>query len=124
MKIYTEQEIKSMCDPDIIKKMVELAEGFMIEPFEGVGDIIIYPYNHAFPVNKLNEHPVLFSSLIHRAVEGFNKSHHYQIQFFDDPVRVKFVDRNYRLSKYSKENLTELELALLHCLIEILKEAV
>ena len=124
MKTYTEQEIKAMCIPDIIKKMVELA-GFKYIKGDGYwSDCIIWDVDGKTPIEFLYNNYLLFPLLIHRAVEGFNKEHHFQIKFLDDPEKIKFADKNYRISKYRKKKLTQLELALLHCLIEILKEGV
>lgn len=126
MKTYTEQEIKAMCVPDIIKKMVDLAEGF---EYTEKGNIFMYEMNFTPDENKsdfiLNR--IAFPLLIHRAVEGFNKKH--------NPKKIIDISANNAISyaenslkywsqAYQPENLTQLECALLHCLIEILKEEV
>jgi hypothetical protein len=134
---YTEQSLKQRCTPKIIKKMCELAEGF-----EKCG--INYPLGDSFVVvfnkskyNYINLNDFfndiqLFSTLIHRAVEGLNNldlkkssTVHHSIQNL--PHFISRFDLNgwvkdYRFKNYQRENLTALECACLHCLIEILEE--
>lgn len=119
--IITEQEIKSMVTPGIIKKMVEMA-GFEIK-FET--DELI-----AFTAKSLEHkwysinHVFAFSTLVHRATEGIIKTH-YDFIYMDDSEIAIGINGNtniYRFQNYQPESLTNLELALLHCLVEVLKE--
>ena len=55
----TEQELKADCTPEIIKKMVELAEGFDKWELREIYDPEIW-----------TKSDLLFPLLIHRAVEG------------------------------------------------------
>jgi len=131
--MITEQELKAQCTPDIIKKMVELAEGFFISKHENVfvlnspfDDWIFFDY-------ELNNFPKWLPLLIHRAVEGWNKKDkegYYTIDIISNSASY-MVNKypmpkpiNYYFENYKPGNLTQLELALLHCLIEIFEEEV
>jgi len=130
MKIYTEQELKSQCTPDIIKKMVELAEGFGLFTNRLLGNIQS-PNGALFTLdyNKIKDDPVVFPLLIHRVVEGWNNKQkdetciiigeNYNVVWWESDLKIS---KSYDYKDYQPENLTQLECALLHCLIEILKE--
>lgn len=131
MKQYTEQEIKSMVTPEIIKKMVELAEGFVIteptlkNPAQEFG--IIYFNNCVWDFVDINDFD-LFPLLIHRAVEGWdrtNKPCHIEVNYYNRIIYYYIPSspsRPFQFKNYQPRSLTQLELALLHCLIEVLKE--
>lgn len=133
MKTYTEQEIKALCTPGIIKRMVVIAEGFYYKKNlrHGYGFILAPDGIKYNPKSILETKNILtFSTLIHRAMERWNKIHLYEHFIEIDNISVnRIIALNeiqscYEFKNYQKENLTELELALLHCLVEILKEAV
>ena len=127
--MITEKQLKDRVTPDIIKKMVELAEGFEWD--------IDYPYpsflykSTHYITDESNDK--LFPLLIHRAVEGFNHQDNMSvIIIFDNRVLSGCLDldeydervspeREYYLENYQPENLTACELAMLDCLIEIFK---
>lgn len=128
----TEQELKADCTPEIIKKMVELAEGFECK-IQNNEYIIVRSPNGEDYLNSLYciftifdyQH---FPLLIHRAVEGWNKKFlgsfihinitHRRIESFEsDSDKSKF----YEIYDYQAENLTHVECAMLDCLIEVLK---
>jgi len=122
--MITEQELKAMCTPDIIKKMVELAEGFEII-FESIDGIVAFRLVDSSRWYS-KESTIGFSTLIHRAVEEWNFTYN-KIAFYPDQLVRNWNDGmmnrcNYPYSEYQPETLTKLECALLHCLIEILKE--
>jgi hypothetical protein len=117
----TESEIKARVTPNIIKKIVELAEGFEItdERYINFGRDITCPQMH------INTWP-LFPLLIHRAVEGWNKLHNESvIVILDDSLMFSKLGKDevyYYLKNYQTKNLTQLECALLDCLVDVLEE--
>lgn len=117
----TEQEIKAMCTPDIIKKMCELSEGFKDYPKTVSLDASAHLKNDI--VNWC-----MFPLLIHRAFTGWIAKN--EKTFIQSAYHINLIhnangkDRLYVFSNYRPENLTQLELACLHCLIEILKEEI
>ena len=124
--MITEQELKDKCAPDIIKRMVELAEGFSN-----------YEYNHSLNRAIFDSiyHDVLdiriFPLLVHRAVEGWNKSKHTVERIDDYSIRINeqrlFYMYNeyatpYDYANYQPESLTHAECAMLHCLLDRFEE--
>ena len=121
-----EQELKERCTPDIIKRMVELAEGFSN-----------YEYNHSLNRAIFDSiyHDVLdiriFPLLVYRAVEGWNKSKHTVERIDDYSIRINeqrlFYMYNeyatpYDYANYQPESLTHAECAMLHCLLDRFEE--
>jgi hypothetical protein len=111
--------------------MVKLAEGFELRRgailyLKSIGAI------HYFDDDIFNYE--FFSLLIYRAVEGFNKNNEPSGTFgiYTDREKVtscnfklpKNEEKDYKFKNYQPENLTQLECALLHCLIEIFKSEV
>lgn len=107
--MITEQELKEQCTLDIIKRMVELAEGF-----EYQGDDEIF-YNSL----RVDRNILLFPLLIHRAVEGMKI-------IYSDPEKLWYNNtygmQCFRFKNYQPESLTHAECAILDCLIDILKD--
>lgn len=126
LKTYTEAEIKAMCTPDIIKKMVELAEGFKIVKHP-MCELVFFDSimsDNCISLASLNQH-VLFPLLIHRAVDrlGIKDINIYRCKYMNiDYIFNESTDMKYNIEDYQPENLTQLELALPHCLIVIFKE--
>lgn len=130
----TEQEIKSRVTLEIMKKMVELAEGF--EFINSNYPVIKTPnrksqHGGAFWLEELLEDTLSFSTLIHRAVEGWNKKEdERKIIIYNGTVNISkdlyyddsSFDIEYHAQQYQTENLTQLECALLDCLMDILGE--
>ena len=128
----TEKELKQRCTPEIIKRMVELAEGFEFIQ-DSKGDInlchIKAPdgFKTYFGSIKDKEYTLNFSTLIHRAVEGWNKKDiEYQIRIDGDEVYIPMWEQGEssckffkKSSDYQKESLTQLECAMLDCLLDI-----
>jgi len=128
-KMTTEQELKDQCTPEIIKRMVELAEGF-----EYSLDHVIYiiytggiiPCKH--DVLKNPENTLIFSTLIHRAVEGWNKKNGHNRNIimsnnfigYYDGIKTNITDYNF--PSYQPQSLTLCECACLDCLLDIFKE--
>jgi len=116
--MITEQELKSQCTPNVIKKMCVLTDYFYASNDKDCEQII--GDEQAFPL------------LIHRAVEGWNKEAHKDYSHIEiDNLSVMIVSHNGFSGKrypefknYQPESLTACELACLHCLVEILKEEV
>ena len=124
--MITEQGLKDKCTPDIIKRMVELAEGFSN-----------YEYNHSLNRAIFDSiyHDVLdiriFPLLVYRAVEGWNKSKHTVERIDDYSIRINeqrlFYMYNeyatpYDYANYQPESLTHAECAMLHCLLDVFKQ--
>jgi hypothetical protein len=112
-----ESKLKADCTPEIIKKMCELAEGFK-------HPILIPDENDTWErqINLIYD-TYLFPLLIHRAVEGWNKTKGF-IRVFEDVIILKRktdVNTTYLYFKdYQPSSLTPCECACLHCLIEVL----
>jgi hypothetical protein len=132
--MITENDLKLKCSPDFINFLCELAEGFECEienlrdpyiKFNNSDRIFISELFRPFNVSFL-------STLIHRAVDGWNKKHgekYYTIDTIVDsivfmknqypmPMSIK-----YKFSDYQPQSLTQAECACLHCLHDIFKEA-
>ena len=127
-----ESKLKSDCTPEIIKRMVELAEGFeFISDGNNIHVIRLHlaKYEHEDWILRLPLfHRILFPLLIHRAVEGINKDrdkydgiiiHKNSVEVLpDDDMEIPL----YKFKNYQPESLTPCECACLHCLIEVLKD--
>lgn len=117
--MITEQELKSDCTPEIVKRMCELAEGFKHLTFipdenDTLGRQINLIVDWSF-----------FPLLIHRAVEGWNKKNGSTIYIKNNSVNycdypVVYDDTYYWYNDYQTSSLTPCECACLHCLIEVL----
>jgi hypothetical protein len=112
--MITEQQLKSDCTPDIIKRMVELAEGFEIDDSN-----IVYCGGMLTIELKKYFNFIVFPLLIHRAVEGWNKKLYESIILVQHNHLTKKESR-YNFNDYQPESLTPCECACLHCLIEVL----
>ena len=123
----TEKELKDRCTPDIIKKMVELAEGF---EFDDKYDHVLLTNNDRASIDDMMDYTIMFSTLIHRAVEGWNKKCGFNngVVLYPDHIELNIEcgDKvfEFRYLNYQLENLTALECACLHCLLEIFEEKV
>lgn len=120
--MITEQQLKEQCTPEIIKKMVDLAEGFKLVHIKGWNEeqIIFYDNLLSCRLERIGGWCV-FHLLIHRAVEGINSDGYcpYTIDF-----KLSYITCNsigYRFKNYQPQFLTPCECACLHCLIEVLK---
>jgi hypothetical protein len=130
--MITEQQLKQDCTPDVIKKMVELAEGFSYP-------IFILEENDTWErqINLIFDWS-LFPLLIHRAVEGWNKNKKEEsilkeIIVYNDSVKLieykesreggfdPFAIVIKKFENYQPSSLTPCECACLHCLIEVLR---
>lgn len=123
--MITEQELKDRCTPEFIKWCCEYAEGFEIEWF--VDEYIISFNKTGYSIEGLFNDIAAFSTLIHRAVEGFNKLKNgiiniiYNIiEFSKTPHDEDFII--YDFDNYQPQNLTPTECACLHCLLDIFEE--
>jgi len=127
----TEQELKDKCTPEFIKWMCELAEGFELN-YEGSDkrSFIIKrePNYHEFYDWLWTWHS--FPLLIHRAVEGINKTNivdipvHTQFcgSFFRNNEGMNIMKEMYVYKDYQPRSLTQAECAMLHCMLDIFKE--
>jgi hypothetical protein len=130
-----ESKLKADCTPDIIKKMVELAEGF--EYYENEEGDKYYSHKKSEWIPILVFNPVVFPLLIHRAVEGWNKNKKEEsilkeIIVYDDSVKLieykesreggfdPFAIVMKKFKNYQPSSFTPCECACLHCLIEVL----
>jgi len=117
-EMTTEQELKDQCTPDIIKRMVELAEGFEYKFFED------FKNRHEWSdiIDK-----VIFPLLIHRACEGWNKknAHGDNVIIISDDFITYYGNEQggiYDFKNYQSESLTLCECAILDCLLDIFRE--
>lgn len=117
-----ESKLKADCTPEIIKKMVELAEGFEIDDSN-----IVYCGGMLTIELKKYFNFIVFPLLIHRAAEGWNKKNDKGylnfikldigfLSYWFNPQESKL----YIFQNYQPEFLTPCECACLHCLIEVL----
>ena len=120
--MITEQQLTDRCTPEIIKKMVGLAEGFECA-MEDPNYLAIYFKGKEAIIDS----PLVFSTLIHRAVEGFNKKQcgdPYIIFEFETCTLSRYTldveDDAYFFADYSPSSLTHAECAMLDCLLDIL----
>lgn len=136
--MITFEELREKTTPNIIKQMCELAEGFSFK--EGnipenskvvinLGDIKIdarcYDY---FCTSNLfyNCNALIFSSLLHRVVEGWNKDKKGEdcIIISDDNLILWRADLDdykvYDFKDYQPYHLTQCEMAIWDCLLNIL----
>ena len=120
----TEAKIKSQVTPEVIKKMVELAEGFEYGLFDNISLNKFHVHSEfLFSVENI----IFLSTLIHRAVEGWNESKGSMISIRKDAIEFfpeekdGFKHKDYVYEKYKPETLTACECAMLDCLMEVLK---
>ena len=117
--MITFEELKERTTPEIIKKMCELAEGFS---YANEDDEAIY----------LNTYCVMyefFPLLIHRAVEGWNEKNPCKpiqilcncISFITDEDEPASIEWGYDNEQYEPCHLTQCEMAIWDCLLEVLK---
>jgi hypothetical protein len=134
--MITEQQLKSDCTPEIIKKMVELAEGFKM--YDSLNRIDFGGFS--FPITEEDNEfyfydTYIFPLLIHRAVEGWNKNEKSDLKeiiVYNDSVKLieykksreggfdPFAIVIKKFENYQPSSLTPCECACLHCLIEVL----
>lgn len=107
----TFDELKEKITPEFIKKLCEFAEGF---EYEGEKEIF-------FNGLRIDRNILFFPLLLHRAVEGWNHDEDtpYYIQI--DPHRISYVGTMYLFKDYRPCHLTACEMAILDCLLEIIK---
>lgn len=115
----TEQELKKRCTPNIIKRMVELAEEFRIQDEQRI------IFNNSFVTQNLIEiiYSKIFPLLIYRAVEGFNRNSFPPIHIYQDCcILENVIPKRYYFKNYQPQSLTQAECAMLHCLLDIFEE--
>lgn len=113
--MITEQQLKANCTPELIKKMVELAEGFEFVEYDNPYTIILFDDSRWFITNIIKwVHGPL---LIHRAVEGINNDDSYPAT-----IDIDYRGTYYSFKNYSPSSLTHVERAMLACLLDILEE--
>jgi hypothetical protein len=120
--MITEQQLTDSCTPELIKKIVELAEGFEWDGDEIADDKMIRtPNGYYYHVDEIIVDKTYFPFLIHRAVEGINKKLDVfdQIVISKDKVECSMYECIYE--NYQPSSLTHAECAMFHCLIEVLK---
>jgi hypothetical protein len=114
-----ESKLKADCTPEIIKKMVELAEGFEFYENED-GDKYYSHKESAEWIPILVFDPVVFPLLIHRAVEELE----YVVNQDKEKLWILLNNNDFKIypfNNYQPQSLTPCECACLHCLIEVLK---
>lgn len=135
MNTITEQELKDRCTPDAIKWMVELAEGFeLVDKKRTEFSKCIYEYHIIFNdhlvwnIYEIQHGVLAFSTLIRRAVDGWNKINpESPINIYKSCIEQIYDSEKYpdlyQFKNYQKENLTQSECAMLDCLLDIFEEA-
>ena len=125
--MITFNELREQTTPDIIKQFIELAEGFELSYFDGHGDIVIFPYNKALPLSVIYDDGIVFSTLLHRAVEGLSKNQNNEfiigVDYEDKECYILFDGkiRQFEFKNYQPCHLTACEMAIWHCLLEVLR---
>lgn len=127
----TEQELKDKCTPEFIKWMCEYAEGFeFIKDSSWAGGYYITTKEtdyYQWSYNSLESDDIVFPLLIHRAVEGWNKTNDLKIRIFDEEIHTKkrldhFAIGFYQFKNYQPQSLTQAECTMLHCLLDVFKK--
>ena len=121
--MITEQQLTDRCTPKIIKKLVELAEGFDFVEYDNPYTIILFDDSRWFITNIIKwVHGPL---LIHRAVEGWNRLNKAYIMTTDSfcytTTNLHQSEERRDFKNYQPTTLTHAECAMLDCLIEVLK---
>ena len=116
----TFEQLKEQITPELIKKLCELAEGFACNDIDEVfyTDVLSCEFKDIYKF-------VMFPLLLHRAVEGFNKSDKIEVVYIKYDIVELWMDRierfDFRFEDYQLCHLTPCEMAILDCLIEVLK---
>ena len=113
----TEQQLKARCTNNDIKHMAILAEGFN-HPGECI--FIETPYK-IISLRDIVNNKTEFPLLIRRAVDGWNEKQNDSILILDDRTKA-LPNKDYQFKNYQKENLTLVECACLHCLLDRFEE--
>lgn len=118
--MITFTDIKQKWTPEIIKKAVELAEGF---EWVEIGNWTGYRFEGHKPTD--DDPNVYFPLLLHRAVEGWLKIHKNEM-FKTSEELIFHFDSNaviftYEFKNYLPCHLTACEMALMDCLAEVLR---
>ena len=119
--MITFNELREQTTSDIIKQFVELTEGF-----EWIDNRNEYSYNGYYNYWD-NFETTEFITLLHRAVEGWNKidKSKNQINILTTCVQSWNIIKglqDYVFENYKSENLTQAECAILHCLLDVFKQ--
>ena len=85
-----------------------------------------FPRQHWINIDHLTSDPLALSTLIHRAIDGWNDTYN-NIAFYPDHLVKNWNDGhmnrcNYPYRDYKPQSLTQAECAMLDCLIEIIEE--
>ena len=123
--MITFEELKERTTHEIIKKMVELAEGF--EFIDGAFARIKYSVTEKYANGYIDG--FAFPLLLYRAVDGWNKKNLCKpiqilcncISFITDEDEPASIEWGYDNEQYQPCHLTQCEMAILDCLIEVLK---
>lgn len=112
----TFEQLEEQITPEIIKKMCELAEGFA---YAGLRDF-------AYPGHTYSLGSAAFPLLLHRTAEGWNNitgvGQSGCIFIQDDCVFINSEEpKTYLFNNYQPSHLTPREMAILDCLIGVLK---
>ena len=123
--MITFEELKERTTPEIMKKMCELAEGFefMFATIDGIVAFGIVNKNKWYSVDNK-----MFGFLLHRAVEGWNKINPCKpiqilcncISFITDEDEPASIEWGYDNEQYQSCHLTQCEMAIWDCLLNIL----
>ena len=117
--MITFNELREQTTSDIIKQFVELTEGF-----EWIDNRNEYSYNGYYNYWD-NFETTEFITLLHRAVEGWNKIDKSKNQINILTTYIQSWDNkkgltDYNFLDYKPCHLTACEMAIWHCLLEVL----
>lgn len=116
----TWDDLKQQITPEFIKKLCEFAEGF---------GYIDYVLSQSSDLEQARFNNIIFPLLLHRAIEGWNKINPCKpiqilcncISFITDEDDPASVEWGYDNEQYEPCHLTQCELAIWDCLLEVLR---
>ena len=129
--MITQQELTDKCTPEIINMMVELANGFELR--SSISTTMLYFKPQTQVTTSIHakdlfepDNTLIFSTLISRAVEGWNRLNKAYIMTTDSfcytTTNLHQSEERRDFKNYQPTTLTPAECAMLDCLIDILKE--
>ena len=129
IKIKTfEKDFKPGITLQFINFLVELAEGFEYDDEYENWLVYFKPNEETYIKHTFINDSLAFSTLLHRAVEGWNKLNKQKKIYIDYVYeRVYYIDEklkihNFDFKNYQPCHLTACEMAIWHCLCEVFNE--
>lgn len=131
MTQITFDQLRDRTTPEIIKKMCELAEGFEWISSSMLKDFALKFNNINYYAEEYDFEYEIFPLLLHRCVEGWNKSKHTvdrtteQVIVIQHGYLFRFLSEHgkpYDFDNYLPCHLTACEMAIWDCLIDVLSK--